>query len=142
MKSTLLVAVQFAALAGLALAGPLLPRSAVGLGLIGVGIALGVWALWAMRIGNLHIRPDVADGALLTTRGPYQLLRHPMYAALLLVGLGWLADAFSVLRLVLFVTLLVNLVVKLRYEEALLTDGLAGYAAYRGRTWRLIPWVY
>jgi len=109
---------------------------------MGAGVALGMWAVWAMRIGNLHIRPDVADSARLTTRGPYRLIRHPMYVALLLVGLGWLADAFSIVRLALFLTLLINLVVKLRYEEQLLTVQMDGYTAYQSGTWRLVPWVY
>lgn len=95
-----------------------------------------------MRLGNLHIRPDVAATAVLTTRGPYGLIRHPMYAALLLVGLGWLFDTFSGVRLALLLALLVNLVVKLSYEEQLLSAKLDGYAAYKASTWRLMPWVY
>ncbi|MEM6645420.1 MAG: methyltransferase [Bacteroidota bacterium] len=142
MKSTVLVAIQFATLAGLALAGPVVPTSILGLGVVAAGVLLGLWAVWAMRLGNLHIYPDVAAAAALTTRGPYRLIRHPMYAALLLVGLGWLVDAFSLVRLALLVVLLVNLVAKLRYEERLLADQLEGYLAYQTGTWRLIPWVY
>ncbi|GAB5517972.1 MAG: isoprenylcysteine carboxylmethyltransferase family protein [Rhodothermales bacterium] len=142
MKSTLLVLIQFASLAGLALAGPPVPQTLGALGLFGAGLTLGLWAVAAMRLGNLHIRPDVAASATLTTRGPYRLIRHPMYAALLLVGLGWLVDAFSLLRLALFLVLLCNLLIKLHYEESLLTAQLEGYTAYRVDTWRLIPWLY
>jgi protein-S-isoprenylcysteine O-methyltransferase Ste14 len=38
--------------------------------------------------------------------------------------------------------LLVNLVVELSYEERLLAAALPGYAAYRARTWRLLPRVF
>ena len=49
------------------------------------GMAIGIWAIIAMGIGNMNISPLVKQGAVLVTRGPYRLIRHPMYLAVLLV---------------------------------------------------------
>ena len=45
---------------------------------------LGVWTLAWNRPGNFNIRPEPKAGGQLVTGGPYRLMRHPMYTAVLL----------------------------------------------------------
>jgi protein-S-isoprenylcysteine O-methyltransferase Ste14 len=106
------------------------------------GVLLGVWAVLAMRIPDVSILPEVRAGAQLVTRGPYSVIRHPMYSALLLVGLGLVLDAPSLLRWLLWLVLLVDLLFKLNYEERLLAGRFSDYQAYQQRTWRIIPFIY
>lgn len=141
-KSYLLVAIQMATLLLIALTGPWIARHPVWLLVEVLGLAVGVWAVAAMRLGNFNIVPDIKPASRLVRRGPYGWIRHPMYTALLVVALALVLDAFSGLRLLLWVILLVDLLVKLHYEEELLTAHFADYAAYRQQTKRLLPWVY
>lgn len=55
---------------------------------LAAGLALGLWAVTADRPGNFNIRPVPRAGGQLIDRGPYRWIRHPMYSALLLAGLG------------------------------------------------------
>jgi protein-S-isoprenylcysteine O-methyltransferase Ste14 len=74
--------------------------------------------------------------------GPYRLVRHPMYAGVLLstaaapLSLGsFRAEAF-------FPPLLAIFFMRLLAEERFLADKLPGYAAYMSKTRkRLLPWI-
>ena len=141
-KSSALVVIQFAALIALAVTGPALVLEPVWLALALAGVALGAWAIVAQRFINFNITPDVKVEGFLVQSGPYRWIRHPMYASLLLIGLAWVANSFSWLRLALLLILVVDLVVKLTYEERLLTAHYPAYAAYAQQTKRLIPFIY
>ncbi len=106
------------------------------------GIALGIWAMVVMGRGNINIAPLVKREARLVTNGPYALIRHPMYAALLLAVWPLIIDQFSPIRLSAGVILTVDLLVKMLYEEHLLRKHFAGYDAYMRTTKRLIPFVW
>jgi protein-S-isoprenylcysteine O-methyltransferase Ste14 len=142
MRSYLLVFVQFIAILLILLTGPLWTNSLPLLLMESVGLFLGLWAIIAIRLPNLHILPDVRHNASLVQSGPYRLIRHPMYSALLLFTAAVVLDTFSWLRLVLWLALLVNLVLKLHYEEQLLRAHHPTYVSYQGQTKRLIPWIY
>jgi protein-S-isoprenylcysteine O-methyltransferase Ste14 len=106
------------------------------------GIALGIWAMVVMGRGNINITPLVKREARMVTNGPYALIRHPMYAALLLTVWPLIIDQYSPIRLSAGVILTVDLLVKMLYEEHLLRRHFAGYNAYVRTTKRLIPFVW
>ncbi len=142
MRSYLLVAIQFLCLGLLLISGPILPPQPV-LALLAVaGLLLGVWGVLAMGIGRVHVLPHPRPDAQLVARGPYRLIRHPMYSGLLVFGLALVLAAPLWWRWLIWLALLIDLVLKLRYEEGLLAARFPAYAAYQQRTWRLVPWVY
>lgn len=140
--SYVLVGVQFVCLAAIVVSGPLIPPAPLWALVTVGGVLLGVWAVLAIRIPEVSVLPEVRMGARLVTRGPYRLIRHPMYSALLIVCLGLVMGAPSLLRWLLWLALLADLVIKLNYEERLLARRFSEYAAYRRRTWRVLPFVY
>ncbi len=137
-----LVALQFVALAVLAVTGPWIARSLPWLLLEGAGLALLLWAGWAMRRSLPNVTPDVRRNATLVQEGPFRFIRHPIYSGVLLVTLALLLDAPSVLRAAAWLLLAATLVVKLHYEERLLRAAFSGYAAYQQTTKRLVPFLY
>jgi protein-S-isoprenylcysteine O-methyltransferase Ste14 len=142
LKSLTLVAIQFACLFAIALSGPIIARQPLWLALEVAGLALGGWALLSMRGGPFNIVPDPKVTGALVQHGPYRLIRHPMYSALLLMTLALVCDTPSVFRWLLWVVLLVNFIAKLSYEEQLLAARYESYRAYQSMTRRLIPFVY
>jgi protein-S-isoprenylcysteine O-methyltransferase Ste14 len=143
---SLLVALQFVLLAWLAvegvrgLAAGRLPLDALALAV--AALALGVWALSANRLGNFNIRPTPRAGGVLVQHGPYRWIRHPMYSALLLAGVGAARIAGDATAWLVLAALFVVLVVKSRVEERGMLERHAGYREYRARTQRFVPWLY
>jgi len=128
-------------MAGIPLAGPLLPISLWTGGLAVLALLFGGWAVLTMPRRTLNVLPDVRAGAQLVTTGPYRYVRHPMYTAVLILFLAYVFDDPSPLRLGLWLALLVDLWLKLGYEEELLGRHFSEYRAYRKRTARLIPFL-
>ena len=137
-----LVAVQLLSLGLIALSGPLFAANPALLLLEGAAGLLGLWAIGTMGVGNFNVTPDVKHRARLVTGGPYRHIRHPMYTALLVGGLALVLDTFSPVRMVLWLVLSVDLLIKLNYEEQLLSRDLEGYSAHMQRTKRLIPFLF
>ena len=136
------VIVQFVCIGAIAITGPVLASSPFLLLTEILGINMGLWAIWTMRIGNFNITPDAKPSARLVTHGPYHYIRHPMYLALLLTTLALVIDQFSILRLTIWLALLANLLLKLIYEEKLLTRQDSDYSRYAERTKRLVPFIF
>lgn len=138
-RSYLFVMIQLLCLGGIMITGPVLASRAIYLGLELLGVALGVWALVTMTIRNLNVLPDIRAGSRLVRHGPYRYIRHPMYSALLLVTLALILDAYSMERMMIWILLVCDLWVKLRYEEKLLGQHFGEYKDYQKQTKRLIP---
>jgi protein-S-isoprenylcysteine O-methyltransferase Ste14 len=140
-KSLALVGAQLVCLAYLFVSGPWL--ASVGwVWLEIVGLYLGAWAIYTMKLHNLRIAPEVARGARLVTTGPYRSIRHPMYSAVLLITVALVLSRFTVARLTVWLMLLAVFLVKLQHEEVLLAKRFKEYTAYQRRTKRLVPFVY
>jgi protein-S-isoprenylcysteine O-methyltransferase Ste14 len=141
-----LVAIQFLFIALLIAlpAGALYPIGAaltvVSMVLVGMGIVLGMVA-GARLGGSLTPSPIPRESGQLATSGVYRFVRHPIYSALLLVGLGLALRGASLWHVVVFVALLALLEVKARAEEAMLMRKYEGYASYASRVGRFFPGV-
>lgn len=104
---------------------------------------LGAWSVLDMsHKSKVQVTPDVAPGARLITEGPYKKIRHPMYTSLLLFTLVLIINFYTWQRLVFWIILLVDLIVKVHYEEAILEKYFTGYREYQKKTKKLIPWIF
>jgi protein-S-isoprenylcysteine O-methyltransferase Ste14 len=86
--------------------------------------------------------PYPAEGGSLTRDGLYAQIRHPIYAGVIGLALGWSCITLSVPALGLSAVLVVVLDLKARLEEAWLTERYPDYAAYAQKTHRFVPRVY
>ena len=106
------------------------------------GGALRLWPVFVLGhrfSGLVAIQP----GHTLVTTGIYRIVRHPSYLGLLVASLGWALAFRSGVGVLLTALTLVPLIARIRAEERLLlTEFGAEYAAYRGRTSRLVPGIY
>ena len=141
LKSYTLVSIQMISLILIFISGSPTAKYSLWLIMEVAGIVLGVWAFITMGWRNMNISPMVKEGARLVTKGPYRLIRHPMYLALLLIIWPLIIDQYSAFRLIAAIILTANLVVKMFYEEHLLRKHFAGYELYMRTTYRLIPFV-
>jgi protein-S-isoprenylcysteine O-methyltransferase Ste14 len=102
-------------------------------------VAFGLWILKHNRPGNFNIRPDVKPGAQLVVDGPYALVRHPMYVAVLWLGLCAVLLYASAATLLLWLLLGWVLDRKAALEERYLHAHFPEYAAYTDKVGRFLP---
>lgn len=142
VKSYTLVAVQFGCLIALALTGTIIARTTLLLAVEIAALALAAWAILTVSVRNVNVTPDVRHGSRLVREGPYRWIRHPMYASILLGALALVLETPTPARWLIYGVLAVDLLVKLNYEERLLSAAFPPYAAYREVSKRLIPFIY
>ena len=86
---------------------------------------------------------QVEEGQRVITTGVYAIVRHPMYLACLLLFLMMPLALGSYVALLPMVALPILLALRIKNEEAVLMDELAGYKEYMQKTkYRLIPFVW
>lgn len=143
MKSKILVFIQFFIIFLMLLPlGNEVKYIEIGTFFIVVGSIVGVLALVKNKIGNFNIRPDIKEGCFLITDGIYKYVRHPMYSSVLLMMLGIMFLYMHLFEVVLYTLLVIDLIVKMLYEENLWCDNSEEYIAYSKKTKRLIPYVF
>ena len=139
-------AILLTALAAAGLLGPAwidAPRSATTLAgtiLLILGATLAIRGARDLREALTPL-PYPRDDAELVETGVYALVRHPIYGGLIVASLGWACLTASLAAIGLTVVLLAFFELKSRREEIWLGERFLGYAAYRDRTRRFIPWI-
>jgi len=141
-KSGLLTIIQYTCLALILFLNKWLVENRILLMVQVLGFIIGFWAILAMSKGKLNIAPNIREGAILIQSGPYQLVRHPMYLALLLTLLPMLSENHQGVNLMVYVVFCINLIVKLLFEESLLRNEFSEYEAYMKKTFRLLPYLF
>ena len=109
-----------------------------GLGIQLIGLVICVWSLSAL---GRSFGFAAADRGLVR-RGPYAVIRHPIYASYVLLQLGYLLQSISVRNALVMLFASSCNVGRALAEERLLTNN-GQYAAYRARVrWRVLPGVW
>jgi len=114
--------------------------------LLGMVVVAGGAVLFsrAARALGSQLTPaiQVQEGHRLLQEGPYRRIRHPMYTAILTIGLGQTMLFLSPLAALLTLLLVVLAVYRARLEESLLSSPEAfgrDYDLYAARTGRFLP---
>ena len=117
----------------------LTPSAAVvSTGVILVGtVAATVASLWLGR--SFSILPQARG---LVTSGPYRFVRHPLYLAELIVLLGAIVAFAQPWAFFVLVAAVMVQLIRIGYEERILTEAFPAYANYASQTARLVPGIY
>jgi len=112
---------------------------------IGSGSVAFLYAAWTglsgvARLGrNRTPLPAPRSGSVLITSGIYSLMRHPLYAAMMAMSVGWACFWSSGPALLIAGVFMVFLHAKARYEERLLCAKFEDYRDYASRVPRYLP---
>lgn len=138
----LLVGVQFSGIAWFVFYGKLLPAGILNGILELLSLLIGIWAVLSMNSDTITILPESRERAEFTNKGPYRLIRHPMYTAVIFFLLSLLLNRFSMLSFCVWLVVLVDLLVKIEVEEKWLLQKYPQYEAYKEETYKIVPFVY
>jgi protein-S-isoprenylcysteine O-methyltransferase Ste14 len=115
---------------------------------LGAALILGAFYGWigvlrANTFAAVTIRLQQERGQTVISTGPYAVVRHPMYAYVVLLMIGaplLLGSLWGLLGIVLVLPLLAA---RTLGEEVMLMDGLPGYREYAAKVrFRLLPGVW
>lgn len=109
-----------------------------------VAIAGTAFAIWARQtLGeNWSARITLKVDHELIERGPYALVRHPIYTGILGTMAGTALFGGTLRGVCAFALLLAGFVYKMTQEEKLMESSFPeAYPAYRRRVKALIPWI-
>jgi protein-S-isoprenylcysteine O-methyltransferase Ste14 len=90
---------------------------------------LCLWPLWYLR-HSFSLEPQARD---LVTSGPYRLARHPIYTVYLLINAGILLRHLTIPFALVLALWVILLLIRVRYEERVLTAAFPEYTEYRRR---------
>jgi protein-S-isoprenylcysteine O-methyltransferase Ste14 len=104
-------------------------------------VLLMIWARLTFGLRSFHAAANPTSGGLVT-RGPYRLLRHPIYSAVLYFL--WAGIAAHPSRSGILVALLASglLGVRMFGEERLLREMYPEYDEYARHTARVLPFIF
>jgi protein-S-isoprenylcysteine O-methyltransferase Ste14 len=108
-----------------------------------VAVGLGIAMLTTIQNGYASANITVESGQELVSTGLYAVVRHPMYFGNVVLMLGIPLALGSYWALMFVIPGLAVLAVRIRDEEKVLTQQLAGYRDYAQRVhYRLVPYVW
>lgn len=106
-------------------------------------LSYGLYAEVMRENAYLSRTVEVQEGQKVVDTGLYGIVRHPMYAATILLFLAIPLVLGSWIAFVLFACYPFMIVRRIRNEEDVLRAGLDGYSGYTERVrWRLIPFIW
>jgi protein-S-isoprenylcysteine O-methyltransferase Ste14 len=105
--------------------------------LLALGMAYSIWALSSLG-RSFSILPEARR---LVTDGPYALSRHPLYLGEAVAALGLLLPMAGPVALAFAFAALSAQLLRMRWEESVLTSEFPEYRAYARRVPRYLPFI-
>ncbi|MFN8402916.1 MAG: isoprenylcysteine carboxylmethyltransferase family protein [Anaerolineales bacterium] len=106
-----------------------------------LALALGVWARRTFQAGQFSTHAEVKDGQLLV-KGPYQVIRHPIYTTVLTLVWSSVAGHPSLTTVIISVFMTIVTIARISTEEEFLRTHYPAYEEYARKTKRIIPYIF
>ena len=104
------------------------------------GLLLILWAIITAKMNKTH-KYHLPPGYFFLTKGPYEIIRHPIYAGYLLIMISFVEVEFTFLRLIALIILCVAIMMKIIREEYTMEHEVEEYKDYKLKTKALIPYL-
>lgn len=112
-----------------------------GVVMVVIAVVVGGWSM-AILGRDLSIFPHPTEEARLVDSGPYRLVRHPIYFAVIMGALGLALALLNTAAVIVALVFIPFFMAKTGFEEDRLVEKVPGYRDYRSTIlYRIIPWV-
>lgn len=120
-----------------------LPKSIVSIGTVVFLLSYAMYAEVLRENAYLSRVIEVQQGQKVVDTGLYGIVRHPMYAATVLLFLSMPLVLGSLLSFWIFLVYPFLIAKRIHNEEEVLEEGLAGYREYKQRVrWKMLPYIW
>ncbi len=106
-----------------------------------LALALGIWARRTFQAGQFSTHAEVNDGQLLV-KGPYRVIRHPIYTTVLTLVWSSVAGYPSLITVIVSVFMTIVTIARIATEEEFLRARYPAYEEYASKTKRIIPYIF
>lgn len=143
MKNFIFSILQFLLLLYLFLSGPLYIFSITFVLILIISLLLILWAALVKKLHKHPVSPRAPRGTYMITNGPYEIVRHPIYAGLLLFVINYSQGYHSIFQYLAFLPFLALILMRIRRDEELTERFFKHeYSAYKKQAKKLIPYIY
>ena len=140
-QSIVLVLIQALCIIALGFWGTIVPNNIILIVIETFFTLLTVWSILVLRF-RVNISPDIIKELPLIMNGPYKIIRHPMYTAVIFITLTWWISKPTFIGLIAWGILIIDLLLQIRYEEKELTKHFVEYNKYKTHTKLIIPFIF
>jgi protein-S-isoprenylcysteine O-methyltransferase Ste14 len=105
------------------------------------GLLLIIWAVITIKVSKHDSKHSLPQGYFFVEKGPYEIIRHPVYAGFLLIMFSVVEIEFTFLRLVALLILCCAILMKIIREEYTMTQEVHEYKDYKKKTKAIIPYL-
>ncbi|SMM99054.1 hypothetical protein SPONL_337 [uncultured Candidatus Thioglobus sp.] len=109
--------------------------------LLSTAVAIGLLAVFNMKINNLNIVPTLKENHQLVINGVYRYIRHPMYTSVIFLCLSLMLTNAHLYAQLAMLVLFIDLILKSNVEEKLLAERFSNYVEYKNTTGRFLPFI-
>jgi protein-S-isoprenylcysteine O-methyltransferase Ste14 len=114
-----------------------------GIGMMAIGLSLRIWSITVL---GKYFRTTIGieTNQVVVQRGPYRVIRHPAYAGLIMICMGYGLALQNLVSFAIIATLpTIALLHRIDMEERVLVSSMEdAYRSYRSRTKKLIPGIW
>ena len=123
------------------LSGPLISNIMIYLLVQIFGLLLIIWAVITIKVSKKQQKHHLPSGYFFIQHGPYEIIRHPIYAGYFLIMISFVEMEFTFLRLVALLILCFVLLLKIIREEYTMVHRVHEYKEYKQKTRAIIPYL-
>ena len=139
--SLLSTAVAVLGLLGLLVTHGLFGESPISIGLQVAAVLFMIWARLTFGLRSFHAAANTTEGELVT-KGPYAIVRNPIYVAVIWFAWTGVAVHFTPVNALLGLVVAGGMLARIFLEERFLRERYREYGEYARRVKRLVPFVF
>jgi protein-S-isoprenylcysteine O-methyltransferase Ste14 len=140
MKAIVPLGLQILCSIFILLSGPIIAPIVVFVLIQVLGVLLIVWSLLARKQSRSGIK--LPQGYFFVTAGPYEIIRHPIYAGLFFFLFALVQSELTPLRGLVLIIFIIAMLVRISLDEAFMRQHVKEYVPYQTKTRRLIPYLF